>query len=271
MSTLESANPTNSSAGSIKTGTPLSPPSRIIPTLPPAPTTCPSPAGWQAYTLMTGDTFLALSETYAISPQEIKRQNCLIGDNLQAGTVIFLPPLPPVPSQTALQSATATLSFFPTPTRSSCGPPANWIRYIVQPEDTLFSIGLAYGIGVSQLQEANCLGSSTLIYAGQSIHVPNTPPRFTPTRSPTARPPTQSATPTPTATLDLTATAAVQQTAEAQQALTLTAEADNLATSQAQTATAQSIQATSQAQTATAIAQGQTEIAQTETAQAENP
>ncbi len=246
------------------TATPVLPPARIIPTLPAAPTTCPPPANWKAYTLSGGDTLSTLSETYQISIQDIKKFNCLISDNLLPGTVIYLPPLTPTATQVLTQTNTATIFAAPTITRGSCGPPASWVRYIVKPNDTLFSIGLAYGVGVNQLQDANCLGGSTLIYAGQSIYVPNVLPRYTPTRTSTLTPTQQPTSEPPTP--DLSATSA------AQQGLTLTAEANNnLATSQAQTATAQSIQATEQAQTASAEALTQTSIAETSTAQAAPP
>lgn len=257
----------NSQQSETSAATPLSPLLRIIPTLPAAPTTCPPPANWEAYTLSSSDTLSKLSATYQISPQDIKIFNCLISDNLLPGTLIYLPPLLPTATQTPLQTNTAEISTAPMITRRSCGPPAGWVRYIVKPNDTLFSLSLAYGVGVNQLQEANCLEGSSLIYAGQSLHVPNIPPRFTPTRTPTAVPtatPTQKPTSEPP-TPDLSATAA------AQQGLTLTAEANNLATSQAQTATAQSILATAQAQTATAEALAQTSVAQTLTAQATPP
>ncbi|NPV75878.1 MAG: LysM peptidoglycan-binding domain-containing protein [Anaerolineae bacterium] len=245
------------------TTTPVLPPTRIIPTLPAAPTTCPPPANWNAYTLSGSDTLSTLSEIYQISIQDIKKYNCLISDNLLPGTIIYLPPLTPTATQVLTQTNTATIFAAPMITRSSCGPPAGWVRYIVKPNDTLFGIGLAYGVGVNQLQDANCLEGSTLIYAGQSLYVPNVLPKYTPTRTSTPTPTQQPTSEPPTP--DLSATAV------AQQGLTLTAEVNNLATSQAQTATAQSIQATGQAQTASAEALTQTSIAQTLTAQATPP
>jgi len=244
--------------------TPFFPLTRIIPIRPAAPTTCPPPVNWKAYMLSGHDNLSTLSETYQIPIQDIKDSNCLIGDNLMPGTIIYLPPLLPTATPVFTQTNTATIFIAPTLTRISCGPPSGWIRYIVKPNDTLFSLSLAYGIGVNQLQDANCLGGSTLIYAGQSIYIPNVAPRYTPTlQAPTITPTLQptSAPPTP----DLSATAAIQQE------LTLTAEANNQANYQAQTATAQSMQATEQAQTASAESLTQTSIAQTTTTQTVSP
>jgi spore germination protein len=50
-------------------------------------------------------------------------------------------------------------------------------NYIVRPGDTLFRIALSYNISSPQLQRANCMGSSTTIYTGQRLWVPNVPTR----------------------------------------------------------------------------------------------
>jgi hypothetical protein len=81
-----------------------------------------------------------------------------------------------------------------------CGPPAGWVRaHIVQPGDNLYRIALSYGVTYPQLQRANCMGSSTTIYAGQRLWVPNIPTR-TPQPGVTNVPsfPTDTPTPTPT-------------------------------------------------------------------------
>jgi LysM repeat protein len=95
----------------------------------------------------------------------------------------------------------------PKPTKIKCGPPPGWVIYVVRYGDTLYSLGLAFGVSVRQLQTANCMGSSTLIRTGQNMWVPNVPTR-TPspapahTRTPTQvpSPTTPSDTPQPSAT-----------------------------------------------------------------------
>jgi LysM repeat protein len=111
---------------------------------------------------------------------------------------------------------TGTLIYVPPVTAIPCtGAPAGWVIYIVQPGDTLYHIATVYRISVSQLMTANCL-TSTVIYVGQSLYVPNVPTStpsgvtatFTPSATatgPTSAPtdtatPTSSNTPLPTDT-----------------------------------------------------------------------
>jgi len=104
------------------------------------------------------------------------------------------PTITPSPSKTADFISTSTNSLAPTTTDSICTPPEGWVSYTVEPNDTLFQIGLDFGVTVAELQEANCLGLSEVIYTGQIIYVPNIPTR-TPQRF-TSRTPTRTATPT---------------------------------------------------------------------------
>jgi LysM repeat protein len=71
----------------------------------------------------------------------------------------------------------------------------------VQPGDTLFRIALSYNITYPRLQRANCMGSSTIIYTGQRLWVPNIATR-TPSPGVTIIPtfPTATQTPLPTIT-----------------------------------------------------------------------
>ena len=150
----------------------------LTPTVAP-PTSCPPPAGWSPIVVQPGDTIESIAQAHNTTPKAIKQANCLVGNNLVAGTIIYVPGAPP-------------------PTNVPCGPPPGWVYYIVQAGDTLYSIGRAYGVSVAQLQNANCLGSSTTIRVGQRLHVPNVPtivPSSTPTL-PVTPSPEPSATPT---------------------------------------------------------------------------
>ena len=147
------------------------------------PTLCTPPAGWVHIFAATGDTLYALAQRYRISPEALSAANCLPSFNLSAGYALYVPPVP-------------TVTIIP------CGPPAGWVKtHVVAPGDNLYRIALSYGLTYPQLQRANCMGSSTTIYAGQRLWVPNIPTR-TPIPGVTIIPdfPTETSTPTSTAT-----------------------------------------------------------------------
>src|SRR5258706_2562092 len=151
------------------------------------PVVCNPPVGWRQIIVNANDTLYSIAERYKTTADVLNVSNCLNNTIPAAGSLLFVPPVP-------------TVTVIP------CGPPLGWVkRYIVQPGDTLFRIALSYGITYPQLQRANCMGSSTTIYAGQVLWVPNVPtltpgvtiiPNF-----PTATP---SLTPAPTSTFMVT-------------------------------------------------------------------
>ncbi len=175
------------------------PPSPVpSPTLGPTPTppsvlypTCTPPAGWRPYRVQSGDTLYSLAWRAGTSPLLIQQANCLVGETLTPGRILYLPP-----------------QFFAPPTRVPCGPPPGWVRYIVQPGDTLWNLSVRLGTSVEAIRWANCMTDYT-IRVGQPLYLPAYPPPLspTPTRFPTAtRTPTPTGTWTPTPTLTPTPT-----------------------------------------------------------------
>jgi LysM repeat protein len=129
----------------------------------PSPTNCPPRAGWISYIVQSGDTLPKIATRYRSSVAELQQANCLLTVEVLPGMLIYVPPLP-------------------TQTPISCGRPSGWVVYIVQPGDTLYRLSVAFGIGVGDLQQANCMGNSTLLRVGQTLYVP---PWATRTPSPT--------------------------------------------------------------------------------------
>jgi LysM repeat protein len=160
-------------------------------TMPPPPTTCPPPFGWVAIRIQPFDSLESLARAYRVDVARLKEANCLLSDELVSGSILYVP-------------------LLASNTQVSCGAPAGWVVYTVQPGDTLFRIGLLYRVSVSQLQQANCLGASSAIFSGQRLRVPNvatSTATFTP-----VLPATATGTATLTATLDLTADASLSPT-----------------------------------------------------------
>ena len=148
-------------------------------------TPCSPPTGWIRILTGAGDTIYSVAQRYKTSAENLSAVNCLLSAELPAGFALFVPPVP-------------TVTVIP------CGPPAGWVKtHIVQRGDTLFRIALSYGITYPQLQRANCMGSSTIIYPGQRLWVPNVPTR-TPTPGTTTIPdfPTSTNTSTPIPTTE---------------------------------------------------------------------
>lgn len=144
---------------------------------------CTPPSGWRRILTSPGDTVYSLAQRYKTTAEALGAANCLSSFDIPPGFALYVPPIP-------------TVTVIP------CGPPAGYVkRHVVQPGDNLFRIALSYGITYPVLQRANCMGSSTTIYAGQLLWVPNVPTR-TPglTVIPNFPTATASNTPVPTAT-----------------------------------------------------------------------
>jgi LysM repeat protein len=138
---------------------------------------CTPPTGWTRIITSASDTVYTLAQRYKTTAENLGAANCLSSFDIPPGLTLYVPPVP-------------TVTVVP------CGPPSGYVRrYVVQPGDNLYRIAISYGITYQQLQRANCMGSSTTIYSGQLLWVPNIPTR-TPTSTPTTVP---TATPTDTA------------------------------------------------------------------------
>lgn len=133
----------------------------------PSPTPCQPPSGWLSYIIQQGDTLESLAEESMVSPETLISANCLADPSLLPGGILYLPVLP---------TPTPALSKTLIP----CGRPRYWVTYTVMPGDTLYRLSRSYGITVQQLQQANCMGSKTLIRIGQILFVPPWAP-ITPT------------------------------------------------------------------------------------------
>ncbi|MBN1452116.1 MAG: LysM peptidoglycan-binding domain-containing protein [Anaerolineales bacterium] len=229
--------PTDTQAPVVSFPTPTSPSLAFITeTIPPSPsptatvpppTSCPPPSGWVAITVGPGDDLLTLASRYKTTREQLLAANCLFSNDLPTGSILYVPPIP-------------------THTPVPCGPPAGWIRYSVQPGNTLYSLSQAYGVSLSQLQFANCMVANQYnLVTGQTLWVPNvvtrtpratatatlTPvvivfPTLTGTASATFMPtdiPTSTSLPTGTSTGTATSTASPPPTATPPATATVTA------------------------------------------------
>jgi LysM repeat protein len=177
---------------------------------PPAPTATPSPTPTGAartYVVQAGDTLFWIAVRFTTTVSALQAANGLSDpDRLAVGQVLVIPldsagTVVARPGDTlfslarqynttvaALQAANGLGSrtvlyagqVVILPSGAAGGPPptapAPAGAYIVQPGDTLFRLALRYGTTVAALQAANGLGSSTRLYAGQSLVIPGVAP-----------------------------------------------------------------------------------------------
>lgn len=73
-------------------------------------------------------------------------------------------------TQTVSPKTVSTSTQYPSTV--PCGAPYGWVQYRVKLGDTLFSLSKTYGVSISQLQTANCMGTSQELFAGTLIYVP---------------------------------------------------------------------------------------------------
>ena len=183
LTVVQTVTETSSPTPTAPTASPTEIASLFPTTISQAPASCTPPSGWIRVITSTGDTIYSLAQRYKTSAENLTAANCLTSAEVSAGFALFVPPVP-------------TVTVIP------CGPPAGWVRaHVVQPGDNLYRIALSYGVTYPQLQRGNCMGSSTTIYAGQRLWVPNIPTRTPPpgvTNVPSF--PTDTPSPTPTST-----------------------------------------------------------------------
>lgn len=92
-------------------------------------------------------------------------------------------PLAPTTPATAIETVEVVTSIPPTP----CVHPANWVKIVVRPGDTLRSLAHTYDSSIHGLMAGNCLTDDRLV-VGSELYVPRVPPR-TATPRPIYRPP----------------------------------------------------------------------------------
>jgi LysM repeat protein len=165
--------------------------------LPPSsPDACPPPPDWIPITIQVGDTLDSLALAYHSNIDDLYQVNCLLTPILAPGDILYVPTQVPMGTQIA------------TSTIVDCVPPTGWVSYIVRSGDTLFGLSRLLGISWSNLQTANCMGSSTHLTTGQQLYVPSVPtttpiPTIASTATMTDSPPPPAPLPPPTETLQI--------------------------------------------------------------------
>ena len=126
------------------------------------------------HTVQYGETVASIAGRYGVSVQSLVAANELESANvIYVGQRLVIPPAAPVVA-----------------------------THIVQPGESLLTIGRRYGVSIWAIAERNNIRNVNLLFVGQRLVIPSgdePEPTLTPTRTPTP-PPTHTPTPTPTAT-----------------------------------------------------------------------
>jgi LysM repeat protein len=116
----------------------------------------PPPSGeCSTYIVQAGDTLYSLAQRFGTTVNDIALQNNIVNPSLIfVGQQLTICPKGTTPSP-------------PAP------PPAGCTPYIVHPGDTLYSIALRFGTTVQAIASANNITNPNLIFAGQTLCIPN--------------------------------------------------------------------------------------------------
>jgi LysM repeat protein len=162
--------------------------------------------GWEIYIIREGDSLEQLAQSRGVTPPIIQVGNCLIGNSLAPGNIIYLPPVESkiipsaIPSPTITPSTSAMKTSMPgvnaCPTqvtcRPACIPPSGWVSYFLVEGDTVPILSERFGVSIFAIQTANCLKPPLVISEGDLIYMPG------PTSTPTPGKTLQLETPLPT-------------------------------------------------------------------------
>lgn len=134
----------------------------------PPPASCLPPSGWMQVVIPAGETLDTMAGRYRTSKEALRSGNCLLSDNLVAGSILYVP----------------NVVVASTPTVCSQGG-AGWTKsHVVTAKETFFGIATNYYTTVDLMKSVNCR-TSDLIQVGEVLWVPNNATRTPiPTPSP---------------------------------------------------------------------------------------
>jgi len=138
-----------------------------------------------AYVVQPGDTLYRISLKFGVSMDAIRAANGFSGDKIFSGQNLIIPD-----------------GSAPARPPANNGSNSGGVVHVVQAGETLFTIGLKYGLVWTKIQAANGLAGTT-VYVGQRLTIPvngapagpaptNDTPAAPPDNSPTTPPPTPS-------------------------------------------------------------------------------
>jgi membrane-bound lytic murein transglycosylase D len=125
----------------------------------------PVAVGERKHTVSSGETLSSISRRYGVTVTALRKANNLAGDRIVIGQRLVIP---------------SGSAFRPRPPSGGSDGPSggtdpggsNEVWHTVKPDETLWSIAKTYRVSLTALREANGLGASSTIQAGQRLRIP---------------------------------------------------------------------------------------------------
>lgn len=126
--------------------------------------------GGCTHTVQSGDTLYRIGLKYEVTVGQLREANPqLTGDIIQPGDVLKIPDCKPNSSGAAGTNVAQPTSTFAIPATAL---PSGSQTYVVQRGDTLYTIGLKFGVTSAAIQKANNIANPNRINPGQELIIP---------------------------------------------------------------------------------------------------
>ncbi|MCS6826988.1 MAG: LysM peptidoglycan-binding domain-containing protein [Caldilinea sp.] len=118
-----------------------------------------------------GETLFGIAMQYGVNVNVLAEVNAILDrDNLPVGKALLIPGVAPSPAAEGGAASTAESSSATTSDQEI-------VTHVVQPNETLNSIALDYGVSASEIAAANAIANPNLLRVGQRLVIPGVTPR----------------------------------------------------------------------------------------------
>jgi LysM repeat protein len=127
-------------------------------------------AGNCTHTVQSGDTLYRIALKYEVTVAQLREANPQVtGDIIQPGDVLTVPGCKPTSGGNTGTNVTQATSTIAIPATLL---PSGSQTYVVQRGDTLYTIGLKFGVTADAIQKANNISNPNRINPGQELIIP---------------------------------------------------------------------------------------------------
>jgi len=118
-----------------------------------------------------GETLFGIAMEYGVNVNVLAEVNAILDrDNLPVGKALLIPGVAPSPAAEGVAAPTAEGGGAATSGQEV-------VTHVVQPNETLNSIALDYGVSAAEIAAANAIANPNLLRVGQRLVIPGVTPR----------------------------------------------------------------------------------------------